>query len=45
LPEELQKLAFDDPLSGIEPEHPSSNFALQRQWLNHWAIQLEMFVP
>jgi hypothetical protein len=45
LPEELQKLAFDDTLSGIEPEHPGSNFALDRQWLNHWAIQLGMFVP
>ncbi len=45
LAEGLQKVAFDDTLGGIEPEHPGSNFALQRQWLNHWAIQLEMLVP
>jgi len=45
LPEGLQKLAFDDTLGGIEPEHPRSNFALHRQWLNHWAVQLEMLVP
>ena len=45
LSEGLQKLALDDTLGGIEPEHFGSNFALQRQWLNHWAVQLEVLVP
>jgi len=45
LAEGLQKLAFNDTLGGIEPECPGSNFALQRQWLNHWAVQLEVLVP
>ncbi len=39
------KLAFNDTLGSIEPEHSGSDFVLQRHWLDHWSVQLEVLVP
>ncbi len=45
LPKSWQQSAFDDSLSGVEPQHTRGHLADSRQRLNGGALQLDMLVP
>ena len=44
-PKALQQPTFDNALSRVESQQAGRYFANRREWLNRWAINLEVFLP